>query len=1000
MDDELRKIAEALKRLSSRERWLAAVTGGMAALTTALLSWSLALVLVVGRAPRAAILAAAAAALLIGVGAALAWTFTHLRATRDHLRQARAVEALRPELRGRLVTAAERVDGPRGRESASLLALAARRAGAVLDTVDAATVHPATVARRATGVAGLALSLLLALGIALPVGPFDALRMLRGEARAEADDERAEAADASLRETVVGEIALRYVYPEYTRLDPQEILNSNGTAHGPPGTVVTITARTAEVFTSAALQLNESPPTAAELTGGRDLKSRFVIEAPGVWRFILTDAYDAQALSPDFEIEVEQDLPPTVELDVPSERLTVPWKDKIPISWSARDDYGVLKVAARIDGEADKEVTLRAPLDPVSSLRGSLGKTPADLGLKPGDQVMMEIVAWDNDEYSGSKAGKSRKVKVVVMGPRGEARRVFEFRRELRDALVDVLAGFVTDPSPPAQEQASLSRWGEGIAGRFDPLDVLVDKYWDAMGSGSLESLIIDEVRRQGGGMLRFVQVIADPRSQERADARDLVTLADMRGELVEQVETAVLMLDKMVRISAMRELNEVGRQVSGAAESVEARALAGALGPELQARMSVLERLEPKLLRAAADLTEGPTTALVLRTVADADLIEARISELAADPDADPDELLRLVNLLADVYRHLEAQLEHMQQEAEEENQEMEDRIQELIEELERLEAEERDLQQRTREAREANSGGSEALVNAWSRVETLSEQLSERTAKMAEEQKEDDKGFFGSLAGASADQAARLRRAIKARDLDDARNEAYRARARVEQALRNQEFARALDPDTPAANPTENLQARSEVSEIERVLENLDALMNSATPALRQATGQLNEEQDALIAPTILAQGEAGSISRELPMGAPGLNESMEGAVREMSRSQSALEQARAVEAEGAEGAAADHIRQAIEALSQAASALQQMEAAMQPAGEGSGESDGGDSEEGPNTRQDVEIPAPEEFRTPEEYRRALLEGMQADVPPEYRALKRRYYEELVRQ
>ena len=29
-----------------------------------------------------------------------------------------------------------------------------------------------------------------------------------------------------------------------------------------------------------------------------------------------------------------------------------------------------------------------------------------------------------------------------------------------------------------------------------------------------------------------------------------------------------------------------------------------------------------------------------------------------------------------------------------------------------------------------------------------------------------------------------------------------------------------------------------------------------------------------------------------------------------------------------------------------------------------------------------------------------RALLEGMQAEVPPEYEALKRRYYEELVRQ
>jgi hypothetical protein len=46
------------------------------------------------------------------------------------------------------------------------------------------------------------------------------------------------------------------------------------------------------------------------------------------------------------------------------------------------------------------------------------------------------------------------------------------------------------------------------------------------------------------------------------------------------------------------------------------------------------------------------------------------------------------------------------------------------------------------------------------------------------------------------------------------------------------------------------------------------------------------------------------------------------------------------------------------------------------------------------------ELEIPGREEFRTPEEYRRALLRGMEGEVPDEYRALKKRYYEELVHQ
>jgi hypothetical protein len=47
-----------------------------------------------------------------------------------------------------------------------------------------------------------------------------------------------------------------------------------------------------------------------------------------------------------------------------------------------------------------------------------------------------------------------------------------------------------------------------------------------------------------------------------------------------------------------------------------------------------------------------------------------------------------------------------------------------------------------------------------------------------------------------------------------------------------------------------------------------------------------------------------------------------------------------------------------------------------------------------------QDMALPAPEAFRTPEEYRRALLQGMEGEVPEEYKTLNRRYYEELVRQ
>jgi hypothetical protein len=741
--------------------------------------------------------------------------------------------------------------------------------------------------------------------------------------------------------------------------------------------------------------VGEGEPVAAALENGRDFEAAFTIEEPGAWRVLLSDGA-SQARSPDYAIEVEEDLPPVVELEVRSERLQVAWNERIPIGWSARDDYGLTRVTVRING--DTEVQLREPLDATASLRGALGRTPEELGLSPGDEAVLEIQAWDNDEISGSKAGRSRRVKVVVMGPRGQARRVFRFRRELRDALVDVLAGFVTDDSPPATQQAPLALWGESVAGRFDPLDELVDEYWDAMSDGSLEGLIMEEVRRLGGGLLRFVQVVADPRSQERVDARDLVTLTEMRGELVEQLETAVLMLDKMVRLQAIGELYAAGEQVTRAAELVEARALADAGGGEVIARLAAIDRVEPRLLGAAEDMAEGPLPAFVQRSVADADLIEERLREVLSGEEPDGEKARLLVRLLADNYRHLLAQLEHMQQEAEEENQEMESRIQELIEKLEKLETSERDLLARTREARETLGGNEAGLVSAWERAEALAVSLAERTERLSGAESND--GFFGSLMESAATQSARLSRAVKARDLDGALLEVRRTQARVEQALRNLEFAQAMGSPAPP-DAAEQLAARDEVVQLEQILEGLDDQLNRASPALQAATAQLGAEQTSMVPDTAAAAAEAASLAGELPMGAPGLLESMDGAQREMDRSAGALDRARAVEAEGAERATADHIRQAIEALSQAASALEQMQEAMQQAGAGGEQAGSGNSDDGDRSPpMDVEIPTPEDFRTPEEYRQALLEGMKGDVPPEYRALKRRYYEELVRQ
>src|SRR5690606_27312034 len=88
------------------------------------------------------------------------------RRTGDVARQAGLVEALAPELRGRLLTAVERADGPRGGESPALLGLVARRAVAAIRELGPERVHPGGRLRRAL-IAAVALLAVGLLGTAL-----------------------------------------------------------------------------------------------------------------------------------------------------------------------------------------------------------------------------------------------------------------------------------------------------------------------------------------------------------------------------------------------------------------------------------------------------------------------------------------------------------------------------------------------------------------------------------------------------------------------------------------------------------------------------------------------------------------------------------------------------------------------------------------------------------------------------------------------------------------
>ena len=349
MSDPLSRIHRFLDALAARERRLlasrAVLQVGLAGISS-LLVLSAAYSGGVSRTTglgAALFLLVASGIVAVSLPAAFRW-----RAAGSRRVQARRVEALRPAIRGRLLTALDRSSEPPvpgAGVSAALLARAADKAAESLIGLPTALVHPARPVWKTGAGLGAGVFLLLLAGALLPIGPLDAVRVAAGESAAAArlESGTTEVAD---QEAVVGDITLRYVFPDYTGIEPVEVPNSDGSIHAPPGTAVEISARTAGRFDSAALEVSGAEPVDAILIDGRDVRTGLDVAGEGTWRLVLFRGNEV-LYSPSYVINAEEDSAPVVALErAPSGGI--PLDRGLGIGWSAQDDFGLNRVVLEI----------------------------------------------------------------------------------------------------------------------------------------------------------------------------------------------------------------------------------------------------------------------------------------------------------------------------------------------------------------------------------------------------------------------------------------------------------------------------------------------------------------------------------------------------------------------------------------------------------------------------------------------------------------------------
>ena len=286
--------------------------------------------------------------------------------------------------------------------------------------------------------------------------------------------------------------------------------------------------------------------------------------------------------------------------------------------------------------------------------------------------------------------------------------------------------------------------------------------------------------------------------------------------------------------------------------------------------------------------------------------------------------------------------------------------------------------------------AGGSRDLAEQWREVSEQARRVGDAAARARDGTPPTGQGFHQDQRLGEVEARARAVGAdASVGDLEGAADRAEELRRSIRDAQR-------AGADTDAV--------KREGAALDRMLDELQRNAARQAAAGERALDDLAQRQDGLGDDVSKAQDAAGRVSQDL-RGAERALDSLERARDASQAASERLGEGRPLEADGRQGQAERRLLEALEQLEDAMDQASEGQVSQQrDAGDASGEQEASGATEGGTNGDgdtaDIELPRPEWFVTPEEYRRALLEGMEGEIPEEYRALRKRYFEELVRQ
>ena len=828
---------------------------------------------------------------------------------------------------------------------------------------------------------------------------------------------------------------ITYRYPAYTGRSERKVPGSDGSVQAPRGTEVQLATRSDRPVKGAQVAVEGADPksrrvVALSVKDGRELSGTFLVEEQGSYRFQFTEGSRVVVNGPPIAVTVEADAFPEVSISSPSGEVEVAGDARVPVEWTASDDFGLsdLTLVLKAPGGEEERRVLRS-LAPARRDAGTFDLDLAPLRLAEGERLLYWLEVKDNDTVSGPKRAASPTRAVKIYSEAEHHQRVLAEARRHWEEMVRILGDRMEQL--PRGQPADAVRVQKGLAldGRTRQLHERMRDAAQAMRKDKAAPRELPAALLNAAQGIREREVLATSARQTLArqmqfgkpgDVLGTRRVDDLDDALDRELEKDVLYLEQLFDKRRAEDLVRMAKDLASRRRELASLLEKYKQAPSDQAKKQLLAevaRLRARMqdmLHQMAELARGVSDSH-MNAEAMAEMAKGkdvaggmkRVEEMLARDDVDA--ALKELDAMGSALEDMMSSLQRTAGAPDERNAALSRQLREFRKDLESVEREQEKVAAETEKVRnEYRKAAQQRLKRAEPALRKVDELARRAEAELRQSRAGTSPRSEDDFAQ-SRDRLDDLRKALSSRDLDAALEASRRALPPLQrlavglddEATMSERFAQLQKRD-PAELREAAEHARNAMPPARQAREELEKLLPDARTVLPQGEQQkldrLAREQQALEGQAGRLQQKLDQLSQEAPVFPPQAGRELAEGRGHMQAAAGSLGQRNPQRGVGEQ-------QEALGSLGRLRKGLEEM-------GKGGGKGGGGfpfpyassggpqhEGMEGDPSREKVEIPQADASKTREQFRRDLLEAMKQGTPEPYQGEVKRYYEELVK-